>query len=91
MRREELKSVSMIHKATVISEHANQGMLHVNTDGTTKNQKKLGVVALNGMVVSVNELPDGTATSTIEDVSKELKKLREIALTLGMPNASSIN
>lgn len=41
--------------------------------------------------MSVNELPDGTATSTIEDVSKELKKLREIALTLGMPNASSIN
>ena len=68
-----------------------QGMLHINTDGTTKNQKKLGAVALNGVVVSVNELADGTAASTIEDVSKELKKLREIALTLGLPNASSIN
>lgn len=66
-------------------------MLHINTDRTTKNQKKLGAVALNGVVVSVNELPDETATSTIEDVSKELNKLREVALTLGMSNASSIN
>ena len=43
------------------------------------------------MVVSVKEHTDGTAISTINDVSKELKKLREVALTLGMPNASSIN
>ena len=91
MRKEELKSVSMVHKAAVISDYAKQGMLHINTDGTTKNQKKLGAVALNGVVVSVNELSDGTAISTIDDVSKELEKLREIALTLGMPNASSIN
>ena len=41
--------------------------------------------------MSVKEHPDGTAISTINDVSKELKKLREVALTLGMPNASSIN
>ena len=53
MRREELKSVSMVHKAAVISDCANQGMLHINTDGTMKNQKKLGAVALNGVVVSV--------------------------------------
>ena len=69
MRREELKTVSMVHKATVISDCASQGLLHINTDGTTKNQKKLGAVALNGIVVSVNEVPDGTAASTIEDVS----------------------
>ena len=43
------------------------------------------------MVVSVNELPDGTPISTIDYVSKELKKLREDALTLGMPNTSGIN
>ena len=66
-------------------------MLHTNTDETTKNQKKLRAVALNGVVVSVNEIPDETAKSTIDDESKELNKLREIALTLGMPNASSIN
>lgn len=49
----------------------------MNTDGTTKAQKKLGAVGINGMVVSVNELPDGTAKSVISDVSRELEKLRE--------------
>ena len=39
----------------------------------------------------VNELANGTAASTIEDESKEVIKLQEIALTLGLPNASSIN
>ena len=91
MRREELRTVSMAHKAAVISEHAHKGQLHMNTDGTTKNQKKLGSVALNGMVISVNELPDGTANSAIEDVSSELKRLRDTAKMLGMPHADSIN
>ena len=54
--REKLKSVSMVHKTAVISDYAKQGMLHINTDGTTKNQKKLGAVALNGVIVSVKEL-----------------------------------
>ena len=91
MRREELRTVSMAHKAAMISEHAHKGQLHMNTDGTTKNQKKLGSVALNGMVISVNELPDGTANSAIEDVSRELKRLRDTAKMLGMPHADSIN
>ena len=50
MRREELKSISMVHKATVINDCAKKGMLHINTDGTMKHQKKLGAVAVNGMV-----------------------------------------
>jgi hypothetical protein len=91
MRKEELRTVSMAHEAAVISEHAHKGQLHMNTDGTTKNQKKLGGVALNGMVISVNELPDGTANSAIEDVSRALKRLRDTAKMLGMPHANSIN
>ena len=43
------------------------------------------------MVISVNELPDGTSASAIEDVSSELEKLRKIAHAIGMPNADSIN
>ena len=60
-----IKSVSMVHKAAVISDYAKQGMLHINTYGTTKNQKKLGTVTLNGVIVSVNELSDGMAISTV--------------------------
>jgi len=43
------------------------------------------------MVVSVNELTDGTAESIINDVSKELRKLRETAHALNIPNANQIN
>ena len=78
-------------KASAISQQAQKGMLHMNTKGTTLEQRKLGGVALNGMVISVNELPDGKADSVIEDVSKELRKLREVAHSVGLPNADSIN
>ena len=90
MRREELKTISNAHKAAVLCEAANKGFL-MNTDGTTKSQKKLGGVAINNMVLSVNELPDGTAESVIADVSRELEKLRKTAYALGMPNPNSIN
>ena len=65
MRREELKTLSMAHKASTISDHVQKGLLHMNTDGTTKLQRKLGGTAINGMVLSVNELPDGAADSII--------------------------
>ena len=92
MRREELKTVSNAHKATVLCEHAagNKGF-RMNTDGTTKKQKKLGGIAINDMVVSVNELPDGTAMSAIDDISRELEKLRNTAHALKMPNPDGIN
>ena len=45
MRKEELKTICDAHKATVISELSSQlKQLHLNTDGTTKNQKKIGGV-----------------------------------------------
>lgn len=42
-------------------------------------------------MISVNELPDGTAVSAIKDISKELQKLCEIARALRLPNADQIN
>ena len=92
MRKDELKSVSNAHKATVLCSHASENQSFVlNTDGTTKFQRKIGGTAINNMVISVNELPDGTASSAIDDVSRELQKLRRTAHALGIPNADSIN
>ena len=91
MHREELSTVCMAHKASAVSQHAKTGKLHLNTDGTTLQQRKLGGVAVNGMVMSVNQLPDGSADSVIEDVSRELSKLRETAHSLGLPNTDAIN
>ena len=88
MRKCELATVSSAHKATVFSE-CKSGKLQ--TDGTTKHQKKIGGIGINGMVVSVNELPDGSAESIIEDVSKELEKLRKTAHALNLPGADRIN
>ena len=40
MRRQELTTISMVHKATSIIEQVPMGSLHLNSDGTTKSQKK---------------------------------------------------
>ena len=91
MRRHELTTVSLVHKATSVLEQANSASLHLNTDGTTKFQRKLEGAAINGMVLSVNEVPDGSADSILNDVSTELQKLREVAHALKMPNADKVN
>jgi len=39
MRREELKTISMAHKATLVNNLVSKEMIHINTDGTTKLQK----------------------------------------------------
>ena len=92
MRKEELKLISDVHKAHTICDTAMKGKgLYLNTDGTTKHQKKLGGIVANSMVLGVNELPDGTAASIIEDISKEFEKLRKVARVIGLENADSIN
>ena len=92
MRTEELNVISTAHKAMVVHDNLeNDKPLHLNMDGTTLNQKKLGGVAINGMVLSCNVLPDGAAETAIEDVSKELIKLRNMATALKLTHADSIN
>ena len=60
-------------------------------DETTLAQKKLGGAAISSMVLPVNELSDGSAETTVEDVSKELERLREMAKVLNLPHPNSIN
>ena len=43
------------------------------------------------MVISVNQQPDGTADSIINDVSKQLERLRTMANALGLPHSNAIN
>ncbi len=81
MRREELTTLNLAHKSGV----------NLNSDGTTKSQRKIQGTAINDIVISVNEVPDGSADSMIADLSQELQKLREVAHTLRQPNADKIN
>lgn len=78
----------MAHKASTIVQSET---LHLNSDGTTKFQKKIEGVAVNGFVFSLNEVPDGTADSAIEDIATELSKLRDIARALNLSNPEKIN
>ena len=92
MRKEELKTICDAHKATVIcGDSAKSKQLHLNTDGTTKNQKKLGRVVANNLVLGVNELQNGSAVSAVDDISREFEKLRHTASMLRQPNPNSIN
>lgn len=88
MRKDELSTINNAHKVSVLSEASS---FHLNTDGTTKNQKKLGGIVINDVVISVNEVCDGTASAAVDDISRELDVLRETAKALGIPNAESIN
>ena len=68
MHREELKTVSMAHKANIMHNLLEEGMYHMNTDGTTKFQKKLSATAFNRAMLAVNEVPDGTGESIILEI-----------------------
>ena len=89
MRREELATVNSVQKAIMLTEKGSE--FHINTDGTTLQQRKIGATAVNGLVLSVNELPSGSAENIAKDISRELENLREIARALCLPNADSIN
>ena len=91
MRRHELTTLNLAHKAANLTECAQSGSVNLNSDGTTKSQRKIQGVAINDMVISVNEVPDGSADSMITDISKELQKLREVAHALHLRNADKIN
>lgn len=92
MRKDELTTISTAHKVSVLFKQINAGQnLHINTDGTTKQQRKLNSAAVNGIVISVNEVPDGTAETIFNDINSELEKLRNAVKDLGLPNHMSIN
>ena len=92
MRREELASIGMAQKAHTLCEQIKHGQpFHLNSDGTKKNQHKINGIAVNGLLLSVNEVSDGSAQTILEDVEKELEKLRNTAHQLNIPNADSVN
>ena len=88
MRREEMNSICMAQKAYSIS---GSKSFHMNSDGTTKFQKKIGAVSVNGMVLCLDEVPDGSANSMVELVETELEKLRNIAYDLRLESPERIN
>ena len=88
MRMAEMPTISDIHKATNLSSSGNG---HINSDGTTLNMRKLIGSSVNGIVLGVQEVSDGTAETMLNELDKQLSKLRETATELNIPNANAIN
>uniref|UniRef100_A0A1X7VFV3 Uncharacterized protein n=1 Tax=Amphimedon queenslandica TaxID=400682 RepID=A0A1X7VFV3_AMPQE len=81
---QELTAENLAHKARCLLDKAQYGLLNLNCDRTTLAQKKRQGAAISGMTLSV-------ADSMIDDISKELLKLRDIAHALQLSNVDTIN
>ena len=87
MRSDEMPTISRAQQACVLSEASSY---HLNSDGTTLNQKKVQGMLVNGLVLGIKKIVDGTAKSAIDELEKVLSKIREVATELELPNASHV-
>lgn len=87
MRMAEMPTISDVHKVTNLT---NTKKGHINSDGTTLNMKKLIGSSVNGTVLGVQEVSDGTSETMINELDRQLAHLRDTANELHIPNANSI-
>lgn len=73
MRSAEMAAVSTIHKSAELSK---QQQWHLNSDGTTLAQTKKAAFLINGLVLGVCDVSDGSAQTTLDALKAELSKLR---------------
>ena len=86
MRSQELLTTSKAHQAHLLAETSTY---HLNSDGTTLNQKVEGML-VNGIVLGVNDVVDGSAKSAVEELEVMLSNIRDTAQVLEVPGAQSI-
>ena len=65
-------------------------ILHYD-NGTTFNMRKLIGSSKSGTVLGAQEVSDGRAETMLQELDKQLSKLRQTANELQIPNANSIN
>ena len=85
MRRKELPTVSCAQKASTL---ANTEALHINSDGTTLHQRKIAGALVNGMVLGVHTVPDGSANSALNAITEEFTKVKQVGAELQVPTAN---
>ena len=83
----ELVTISAAHKATRLAEAES---CHINSDGTTLNQKKVQGFLANGVTLGVTDVTDGSATAAFEEMQVILDDIKEVATELSLPNADHI-
>ena len=87
MRSLEMPTISASHQAHLIS---SADQYHLNSDRTTLNQKKVQRLLMNGIVLGVNDVVDGSAKAAVDELGRALQHIREIGLQLDLPGAEKI-
>ena len=87
MRSLEMPTVSASHQAHLLSEVDEH---HLNSDGTTLNQKKVQGMLMNGVVLGVKDVVDGSAKAAIKELGRVLDHIRDVGLQLNLPGADRI-
>ena len=80
MRRDELPTVSRAHKADYLGSAES---IALNSDGTTKHQQKKAASIMNGMVLGVHDVANGSADAALQAMRSEMEIIRTIAEELG--------
>ncbi len=75
MRSSEFPTVSKAHQASVLSQADNY---HVNSDGTTYNQKEVQGVLINGLTLGITDVSNGSAQAAIDSLEWQFKVIREV-------------
>ena len=75
IQREELPTISRAYKA-----HKLEGStsLDLGSDATTKILQKTGASLVNGMVLGVHDIPDGSTNATLEAIQTEMEPVKQI-------------
>lgn len=87
MRSFELSTINAAHQATTLTEAS---AIHLRTDGTTLNQKKIQGVMANETVLGITNIADGSARSTFSELRDVLSNLKRIATELNLENKEKI-
>ena len=87
MRSLEMPTVSASQQAHHLSE---MDEYHLNSDGTTLNQKKVQGMLMNGVVLGIKDVVDGSAKAAIKELGRVLDHIRDVGLQLNLPGADRI-
>ena len=87
IRSSEMPTLAKAHEAAALSQiHS----YHVNSDGTTLNQKKVQGYLVNGVTIGVTEVADGTSLTAVDELDRLLASIREVGQELGISHVDKI-
>lgn len=75
------------HEAAALSQ---MDTYHVQSDGTTLNQKKVQGYLVNGVTIGVTDVADGTSLTAVEELDRLFRSIREVGRELGISDVEKV-